>query len=197
MGQEMKKGKAYTLDYRRKREGKTNYRSRLKLLSSGKLRVVLRRMLNNFSVQIVKFDSSGDRVVASAYTRELLKYGWKGHKGNISSAYLVGLLCGLKAKKIGFASGVVDLGLFRAVSGSSFFAAVKGLRDSGFDVAVSKEVLPSEERISGKHIEVYALQLKGKQQYEKHFSKYLKSGLKPEEFSKHFVEVKNKILEKW
>lgn len=190
----MNKGKAYTLNFRRKREGRTDYKSRLKLLASGISRVVLRRRLNNFSVQIVKFESSGDKVIASAYTRDLIKHGWKGHRGNISSAYLVGLLCGLRAKKKGVNSGVADLGLSRVVSGSSSFAAMKGLKDAGFNIKVNEDFLPSEERIMGKHIDSYASLIKGKDQYSKQFSQYIKAGLKPEEFSKHFEEVKKKIV---
>lgn len=193
----MKGGKAYTLDYRRKREGKTDYKSRIKLLSSKKLRVIVRRASNNILVQVVKYDNKGDHVLASAHTRELLKYGWKGHRGNLSSAYLVGLLCGLKAKKQGLVSGILDLGLSRTVSKSSFFAVAKGLKDSGFDLPVGKEVIPDEDRIKGKHIENYAKMLKGKDDYEKKFSKYLKQGLKPEEISKHMEDVKNKITQKW
>jgi len=190
----MKNGKAYTLNFRRKREGKTDYRSRLKLISSRKPRVVLRRRLNNFSVQIVKFENTGDKVLVSVHTRELIKYGWKGHRGNISAAYLAGLLCGIKAKKKGIGSGVADFGVFRVVSGSSFFAVLKGLKDSGFDIAVGEKALPDESRISGKHIEAYASLIKGKEIYNKQFSHYLKAGLKPEELSKHFEEVKKKII---
>ncbi len=193
----MKHGKAYTLDYRRKRAGRTNYKKRLTLLSSRKLRIVVRRMLNNVIVQIVQYDKSGDKVLVSAHTRELLKYGWKGHKGNLSAAYLVGLLCGLKAKKKGLNAGVLDLGLNRAITGSGFFAVAKGLKDSKFDVSVSEDVLPDENRVMGKHIDEYATKLKGKKEYEKQFSKYIKSGLKPEDFSKHVAEVKSKITEKW
>ena len=190
----MKKGRVYTLNFRRKREGKTDYKSRLKLLSSHKSRVVLRKRLNNFSIQIIKFESTGDKVIISSYTRDLLKYGWKGHRGNLSSSYLVGLLCGLRAKKNSINSGVADFGLYRVVSGSSMFAAIKGLTDAGFDIAVKKDYLPSEERISGKHIDNYANVIKGKENYNKQFSNYIKSGLRPEEFSKHFEEVKKKIL---
>ncbi|MBI2148092.1 50S ribosomal protein L18 [Candidatus Woesearchaeota archaeon] len=190
----MKKGKAYTLDFRRKRKGKTDYRTRLNLLVSRNFRVVLRRMLNNFSVQIVDFSEKGDRVLVSAYTRELIKYGWKGHRGNVSSSYLVGLLCGLKAKKKNINSGVADFGCFRIIRGSSFFAALKGLIDSGFNISVSEKYLPSEDRIKGLHIQNYAEKIKGSPSYQKQFSNYLKSGLKPDEFIKHFEEVKNKIV---
>lgn len=193
----MTEGKAYTLSMRRKREGKTNYKARLKLLVSKKARVVLRRRLNNFSIQIVNFDPKGDKVVVSSYSKELSKYGWKGHCGNFPSAYLVGFLCGLKAKKQKITSGVADLGLFRVVKTSNLFAALKGLKDSGFDIVVSDKMLPTDERVSGKHIEDYAKLLKGKDDYNKRFSKYIKEGLNPEEFSKHFEEVKKKIIEKW
>lgn len=193
----MKNGKAYTLDYRRKREGKTNYRDRLKLLSSNKLRIVIRKGLNNTLVQLVKFNPKGDNVLASSYTGELLKYGWKGHGGNLSSAYLAGFLCGLKAKKNNLQKGIVDLGFSRSVHKSSVFAVVRGLKDAGFDVPFSDEAVPDNDRISGRHIEDYAKKLKSSGGYEKQFSKYLKSGLKPEEFSKHFEDVKKKISEKW
>ena len=190
----MKKGKAYTLNYRRKREGKTDYRSRLRLLSSGQLRLVLRRRLNNFSAQLVKYEDKGDKVISSAYTRDLIKFGWKSHRGNLPSAYLLGLLCGLRAKKKGFNSAIIDLGLVRIVKGSSFFAVIKGLLDADLKIPVSEDVLPSDERISGKHIQEYASKLKGKESYNKQFSQYLKLGLKPEELVKHFEEVKNKII---
>lgn len=193
----MKKGKAYTLDYRRKRKGKTNYRNRLNLLVSNKLRVVIRKGLNNILVQLVKFNPKGDTVLVSSYTGELLKYGWKGHRGNLSSAYLVGFLCGLKAKKSNLEKGIVDLGFSRAVHKSSVFAVVKGLKDAGFDVPFGDEAIPHEDRILGKHIEDYAKKLKSSGGYEKQFSKYIKAGLKPEDFSKHFEDVKKKISEKW
>jgi large subunit ribosomal protein L18 len=194
MGEKMKAGKAYTLAYRRKREGKTDYRARLKFLASGKNRVVLRRTLNNFYVQIVEYFPEGDKVLVSASTRGLLKFGWKGHRGNLSSSYLTGLLCGLKAKKMNIKSGIVDLGFFRVVRGSSLFAAVKGLKDSGFDISASEKMFPSVERIEGKHIEEYAASIKNKEEYKKLFSSYIKSGLSPEKFSKHFQDVKEKLI---
>ncbi len=192
----MKQGKAYTLNIKRKREGKTDYRLRKNLLISGKIRIVVRKKLNNVTIQLINFYPQGDKTLVSAHTRELIKFGWKSHKGNLSSAYLVGLLCGIKAKKKGLSSGVPDFGLSRIVGGSGYFAVIKGLKDSGFDVPVGDKVLPSDDRIKGKHIEDYASKLKGKPNYEKQFSLYLKSGFKPEDFTKHFEEVKNKILVK-
>jgi len=54
----------------------------------------------------------------------------------------------------------LDLGLQKSVKGSSIYAVVKGVIDAGMKINVSKEVLPSEERISGKHIMDYSKKLK-------------------------------------
>ena len=192
------KTKAYTLKYRRIREGKTNYKSRLKLLSSSMFRAVVRKGINNFSVQIIEFGEKGDKALVSVHSRELLKYGWKGHRGNLPSAYLSGYLCGLKALKKKINNCVLDIGLNRAIGKSSLFAVVKGLRDAGVNIPCSEEVLPSNDMINGKNIADYAVHLgKNKEIYEKQFSKYLKEGIKPEEITKYFSEVKKKIEEKW
>ena len=61
----MSGGKAYTLDYKRKRLRRTDYRSRIKLVASGKLRVIVRRSLNNSYVQIAEFHAGGDRTFVS------------------------------------------------------------------------------------------------------------------------------------
>ncbi len=190
--------KAYTVKYRRKREGKTDYQARLKLLASRRNRIVVRKMLNNISVQFVKLEAVGDKTLVSAHTRELVKLGWNGHKGNVPSAYLVGYLCGLKAKKNGLKDGVLDLGLARVVKGSTYFGAAKGLIDSGINVKCSDEILPSNDVITGKTIADYAKNLaSNKEIYLKQFGKYLKNNIKPEELPKHFEEVKRKITEKW
>ena len=194
----MKKGKAYTIAFRRKREGKTDYRTRLKLLTSKKLRVVVRRKLNNFTVQIINFEAKGDKVLIGVSSRELIKYGWKAHRGNLSSAYLTGYLCGLKAKKNKLTEGILDIGPNEAVPKSSFFALAKGLKDAGFNLPLGEKVIPGEDRIKGIHIENYAKQLsKDTNLYTKHFSQYIKNGLKPEDLSKHFEETKKKIQQKW
>lgn len=193
----MKKRNVYTLGYRRRREGKTNYKDRLKILSSGKLRVVVRRSLRNILVQIVKYEKGSDKVLVSASSRELLKYGCKSYNNNLPSAYLLGILCGLKAKKKGFDSGILDLGLNRVVKNSVFFAVAKGLKEAGFNLPLGENVLPSDDRVNGKHIEDYAKFLANTERYKKQFSGYIKSGFKPEYMIKHVKEVKDKINSKW
>src|SRR3989344_3861954 len=165
--------KAYTVKYRRKRNGKTDYRSRIALLSSNKIRVIIRKSLNNHYVQLMKFNTKGDISITSASTQELKKLGWKMHCGNLPSAYLTGYMAGLKSLKKGIKDGILDIGLARAVKGSSYYAALKGLIDSGFKINCNPKVIPNEDLITGKNIEQYAKVLQEKnEQYVKQFSKY-------------------------
>ncbi|RLG58710.1 MAG: 50S ribosomal protein L18, partial [Candidatus Hydrothermarchaeota archaeon] len=93
----MAKGPRYRVPFRRRREGKTDYRKRLKLLLSGKPRIVVRKTLKHTIVQVIDFDIKGDRVLVSAHSNELKKYGWQANTGNLPASYLTGLLCGKKA----------------------------------------------------------------------------------------------------
>lgn len=179
---------------KRRREKKTDYHQRLKLLKSGIPRLVVRRSLRNILAQVVKYDPNGDKIITSALSKELSKYGWKGGN-NLPAAYLTGLLIGLKCKKLGINKMILDIGLERSIKGSKIYALAKGCSDAGIEIPIGDEVLPSPERISGKHIENYAKLLKEKGLYERFFSQTLKGGLKPEDISKHFQEVKKNILE--
>lgn len=179
---------------KRRLKKKTDYYQRVELLKSGLPRLVVRKSLKNILAQVVKYEEMGDRVLTSAISKELRKYGWKGGN-NLPAAYLTGLLVGLKAKKLGIKKMVLDIGLQRSTKGNRIYALAKGCLDVGIEIPIGEEVLPSEDRIKGKHIEDYAKLLNEKGQYEKFFSKTLREGLKPEEISKHFEEVKKNILQ--
>ena len=58
----MKKSNA-SLSFKRKREGKTHYKKRLKILLSNKFRLVVRKSLNGIKASIVKYDPKGDKVI--------------------------------------------------------------------------------------------------------------------------------------
>jgi len=146
----MKKG--YGLGFKRKRIGKTNYKKRLKLLLSNKPRLVIRKSINNVLAQVVQYDAKGDKVIVSAHSSELKKYGWDSSKKNLCAAYLVGLLIGGKAKKKDIKEVIVDIGLQKSVKGSKIYSLIKGCVDKGLIVPCSKEIFPSEDRIKGKHI---------------------------------------------
>jgi len=91
--------KTRVVPHRRRRQGRTDYRKRLRLLKSGKPRLVVRRFLNSVQCQVISYEKTGDKTIASASSLDLKKAGWKAHAGNIPAAYLVGFLCGLRAKK--------------------------------------------------------------------------------------------------
>lgn len=193
----MARGTRYRVQFRRRREGKTNYRLRRKLVVSGIPRLVVRGSLNNFSVQLIESTFGGDKTLISAHSRELVKkYGWKGHCGNVPAAYLTGLLLALKAKKAGFERAILDIGLHPPIKGSRAFAALKGALDGGMEIPHGEEILPSEERIRGEHIAEYAKQLleKNPELYAKQFSAQIKRGVRPEALPKHFDKVKEAIL---
>ena len=190
----MKKGKTYTLDLRRKREGKTHYKKRLKLLMSDKHRLVVRRSIGNIQANIVAYDAKGDKIVLSAHSAELKKFGWKLNKGNLPSAYLVGVLLGKKAKSLGIKSAVLDLGLNKSVKGSRFYAVVAGALDADLEVPHNPGILPNKDRIAGEHIAKYAAKLKDDEAaLKKQFGSYLKNNIDPKKIVEYFNEIKSKV----
>ena len=190
-------GPRYRVPWRRRREGKTNYYKRIKLIKSGKPRLVVRRTNKYIIVQVVEARIEGDRTIAAAHSRELVKlYGWKGGTSNTSAAYLTGLLAAYRALEKGVREAVLDIGLHEPVKGSRVFAALKGALDAGLKVPHSEEILSSEDRIRGEHIASWAAQLaEGDSDfYKRQFSQYLERGLKPEELPMHFEEVRSRII---
>lgn len=186
----MTKGKIFTVPFRRKREGRTYYKKRLKILISNKHRFVVRKSLKNLHASIVKYNPKGDKVLVAVSSKSLSKLGWKGGTGNLPSAYLTGFLAGKKSLEKGVKEAVLDIGFSNSVKGSRIYAALAGALDSGLKIPANQEIFPSKERISGTHIAKYALSLKSDRlKYKAQFSGYLKKGLMPEDFVKHFTEI--------
>lgn len=177
--------KRYKMPHMRRLDMKTDYSKRLKLVKSGLPRATVRKSLENITVQLIRFEESGDKVIASASSKQLAAYGWKAPNGNVPAAYLTGLLAGMKAKQADVNEAVLDAGLKTSTKGSRIYAVLKGLLDAGLKIAHDAVVLPDEKRISGAHIAAYAAA--GGQG----FSKY---GISPAELPRHFAEVKAKIV---
>ena len=106
----------------------------------------------NTQVQIVKPEISGDKVIASAHSRFLLKDGWKGSRKNIPAAYLTGYSVGKKALSKGTSDAIVYSCTRKYTQRMA--AAVKGIIDAGIKVPSDEETFPSEERINGEHLKV-------------------------------------------
>ncbi|TLZ50596.1 MAG: 50S ribosomal protein L18 [Methanobacteriota archaeon] len=148
----MVQGARRRVGFRRRREGRTDYRRRLRLLRSGTARAVVRKSLNQVQVQIVGYDERGDRILASAVSGELRDFGLAGATGNVPAAYLTGLLAGRRAVEKGITGAVLDLGVQRPAAGGRLFAAAKGLVDAGLAVPHGDDVFPSEDRVQGAHL---------------------------------------------
>lgn len=149
----MASGPTYRVKFRRRREGLTDYRKRLKLLYSGLPRAVVRKTNTRIIVHIVEYDEIGDKTLVFFSSDQLKKFGWTLSHKNVPSAYLTGYVVGLKAIKKGIDSAVLDIGLHRPTRGARVFAALKGMIDAGMEIPHSEEILPSEERILGHHID--------------------------------------------
>ena len=149
----MATGPRYKVAFRRRRENRTDYYARKRLLRSGEPRAVVRRSNKNVTVQFVEFGMDGDKVRASATTKELRKLGWEFSCSSVPAAYLIGYLAGKRALKDGIEYAVLDIGMQQPKRGGVLFATVKGMSDAGLEVPHSKEVLPKDDRIKGKHID--------------------------------------------
>jgi len=91
--------KRFQVKYRRRREGKTDYRARKRLVAQDKNkyntprhRLVVRFTNKDVIAQIVASKITGDHVLAAAYSHELPRYGAPGGLTNYAAAYATGLL---------------------------------------------------------------------------------------------------------
>jgi len=89
----------FQVKYRRRREGKTDYYARKRLVTqaknkynSPKYRLVVRITNKDIICQIVHAKLQGDFVLAAAYAHELPRYGIKHGLTNWAAAYATGLL---------------------------------------------------------------------------------------------------------
>jgi large subunit ribosomal protein L18 len=184
----------YVHTLKRIRENKTNYRKRSAILIGRHLFVTIRISDQNVAAQVLKPKPTGDMVITSAHSRELVEYGWKGTLNNLPACYLTGRLLGKKALQNGINSAVLYIGKNHFTS--RIGACMKGIVEAGVSMPVSKESLPNEARIMGQHIAEYSHTLKENQkEYDSRFSAILKNGLKPEDYPSHFEEIKNRIAD--
>lgn len=182
----------YNAMLRRNRQRKTNYRKREALLISRSSFITVRISNQNVICQVLKPSSLGDIVICSVHSRELRKYGWKGSMNNLPACYIIGFLLGKKSIEKGTNHAILYTG--KHAFTSRIAAALKGLIDAGLDVPVSKDILPTEERIRGGHIAEYAKILKEDQEkYNTRFSSLLKDGLQPQDYPSHFEATLNRI----
>lgn len=151
----MKSKTTYTIKYRRKREGKTNYKKRLNLLKSQTTRLIIRKTNTKITMQLIQYQPDGDKVITTTNSTELKKLGWTHSYKNIPAAYLTGLLMGKKAKEHKIQTAILDLGLNTPRKGSRIYSALKGIIDAEIKIPTNEEIFPTQERIQGEHITKY------------------------------------------
>lgn len=136
---------------RRRHEARTDYRSRLELLKSNKIRAVIRKTNRYVNIQFVQSINAQDKVIVGTTSKDLLNMGWpvelSGSLKSRPASYLAGLLAGKKAKdKV--KEAVLDLGMHRNISKSRIYSALKGIIDAGIKVPHDEKILPTEDEIS-------------------------------------------------
>ena len=151
----MATGPRYKVPFRRRREGKTNYHVRYKLILSKKPRVVVRKSNASTTLQLVVAEQMGDKTLLTVNSKELKNFGYTFSTGNLPAAYLTGLLFGKKMLALGETEGIADIGLHSSTRGNRIYAAIKGVVDAGVNVPHSREIFPDDERIRGEHIKNY------------------------------------------
>jgi large subunit ribosomal protein L18 len=191
---ELAHGSRYRVEFKRRKAGVTDYRSRLRLIESEKPRIVVRITNNHISAQIIVINPLGDLTLVSAHSSELKKIGWLGNCKNVSAAYLTGFLCGKRALKNKIDESILDIGLKSSKKGVKVFSVLKGVLDAGLLVPHNEIVLPADNRIKGEHVAEYAKNL-NEEQLNKKFSHYIDKGLQPKDLPKHFEVIKQKISE--
>jgi len=101
--------KRFQVKFRRRREGKTDYRQRHKLITqdknkynSPKYRLAVRFSNKYVIVQVIYAEIEGDKVLCAASSAELPRYGLTVGLKNYSAAYCTGLLAARRLlKKLG------------------------------------------------------------------------------------------------
>lgn len=156
---------------RRRRENKTDYKTRLNLLKKDVPRLIFRKSNKFLTSQYVFSEEARDRVKFGLSSKGLLKYGWpKEFKGSLKSlpvAYLLGYLTTKKILKERLNQPIVDFGMIRTIHKTKVFAFLKGLIEGGIKINCKEKAFPEQERIEGKNLK--------------------------QDFSKYFNEIKLKI----
>jgi large subunit ribosomal protein L18 len=144
------------VDKRRRREGKTDYANRFRLLQSELPRIVFRKTNKYIIAQYVTSKEAQDKVELGITSKNLKSYGWpkefEGSLKSVTASYLTGFLLGKQIIKGKLKTPIVDLGMLRVIGKSKIFAFLKGIVDAGVKIQCPEENFPEEDRLSGKHL---------------------------------------------
>jgi large subunit ribosomal protein L18 len=137
---------------KRKREGKTDFASRINLLKSGIPRLVVRKSNRYLIAQIVESKEAQDKTICLINSKELSTKAWTSSFKNVPAAYLLGILIAEKAMEKKINKVILDSSRYTSTKESKIYAVVKGALDKGLEIPCDKKMLPTEKRIYGEHI---------------------------------------------
>jgi large subunit ribosomal protein L18 len=141
---------------RRRRESKTDYGIRFKLLKSEKPRLVFRKTNKYVIGQYVISKETKDETEIGVNSKQLLKHGWpekfKNSLKSMPASYLTGFLIGKKILKEKKENPIADFGMIKNIHKTKVFAFLKGVADAGVEIKHKENTFPSEERIMGKNL---------------------------------------------
>ena len=138
--------------FKRRAEGKTNYRKRYRLLLSQKTRFVVRITNTRIICQMIEYKDYKDKIKLSFSSDLLKKFKWEGAHKNISCAYLTGYACAKICAKKKIKDAVVDIGLRNPQKKGRLFACVKGAIDGGLEINTDEKIFPDKGKINGEFI---------------------------------------------
>ena len=141
---------------RRRKENKTDYLKRLKLLKGEKPRIVFRKTNKFIISEYIVSKEAQDKVIIGFDSRKLNDYGWpknaQGSLKSITASYLTGYLIGKAIIKQNLEMPILDTGMNRAIHKNKIYAFIKGLIEAGIKINCKKEFFPEESRINGQHL---------------------------------------------
>jgi len=141
---------------RRRREAKTDYAKRIRLLKSNSPRLVFRKTNKYLIAQYTISKEAKDEIKLGGNSKELLKFGWPkeflGSLKSISAAYLLGVLMSKKIKEKKLEKPIVDFGMIKMIHKTKTYAFLKGLKDSGLDINCDDKFCPDDNRLKGEHM---------------------------------------------
>lgn len=200
----------FQVKWRRRREGKTNYYKRKRLLiqdkqkyNNAKYRLVVRISNKNTLCQLIYSRLEGDFILSSSYSNKLCKIGLASGNNNFSTSYINGLYLSKKffLENFSFSKNknkmknnfnvILDTGLARITTGNKIFAAMKGSVDGGFTIPHNEKRFPGYKKNENFDIESMKNRIEGKHVME--FMELLKEE-DEEKFLKHFSDLNKRNI---
>ncbi|CAM8987920.1 unnamed protein product [Rhodiola kirilowii] len=217
--------KRFQVKFRRRRDGKTDYRARIRLINQDKnkyntpkYRFVVRFTNKDIVAQIISASIAGDLVLASAYAHELPRYGLEVGLTNYAASYCTGLLLArrvlqkleldgeyegnVEASGEDYSVEPADRRPFRALLDVGLLRTTTGNRVFGALKASldgGLDIPHSEKRFAGfsKDSKQLDAEVHRKYIYGGHVAAYMKTLLEdePEKYQTHFSEYVKKGIE--